>query len=75
MASYSIFSIILIIMKVEHKSLSSFYSSSINSRNVICGLYFDDFSLLFDEELFLDEASSYLLLTLDGLTYFLSIAD
>jgi hypothetical protein len=46
-----------------------------NSRNVICGLYFDDFSLLFDEELFLDEASSYLLFTLDGLTYFLSMAD
>jgi hypothetical protein len=47
-----------------------------NSFKVICALYFDDLSLFFEDELFLEEASSYLLFTLSGLTYFLlSTAD
>jgi hypothetical protein len=62
-------------MNVEHKSLSSFSSSSMNSFKVICALYFDERSLLLEDELFLDEASSSLLFTLLGLTYFFSIAD
>ncbi len=74
-ASSSIFSMIFIMIKVEHISLSYFSYKSMNSLNVIWALYLDDFSLFFDEELFLEEISSYLLLTLLGLTYFLSMAD